>query len=251
MQESFLTRQHQIDLSSIIISHKWLHHSHKKEHFVIWSCCVSCWVVSGHSQDNKTTRLFVSITRGLSLLCGQRTIQRKDPDLGFLQVRLEKIDNITHKEKKNINQWMTLVKINTSLLSGGPQLSNFEPWEEKWIKKSLRFPTHSKPVLLRFLPLRQLCCGPHLFSCGERLLLQSMHWQEVSPNITGSAQKNVLRWLPQHRLSVTCDETTWALSFSVKAHSWDTVQEDEWSSLTFDSDVCCRPFCWADYNKRK
>lgn len=29
---------------------------------------------------------------------------------------------------------------------------------------------------------------PHLFSCGEQLLLQSVHWQEVSPNITGSAQ---------------------------------------------------------------
>lgn len=96
--------------------------------------------------------------------------------------------------------------------------------------------THSKPAPPRFLPFRQHCCGLHLLSCGERLLLQSVHWQEVSPNITGSAQKCVLRRLPQHTLSVTCDETAWAHSFSVKVRS---VNLGGWVK-SFDCDICRR-----------
>lgn len=67
------------------------------------------------------------------------------------------------------------------------------------------FYTHFK--LSHFQPFR-FCSELYLFPCGEGLLLQSVHRQEASPSITGSARKYVLRILPQHRLCVFCAETT-------------------------------------------
>lgn len=56
---------------------------------------------------------------------------------------------------------------------------------------------------------------PHLFSCGELLLRRACTGRKSFQYITGSAQKYVFKQLPQHRFSVTCDETTQA--FSVEA----------------------------------
>lgn len=91
----------------------------------------------------------------------------------------------------------------TIILFTGSKPFTFKP-PEGHMNKGLSGCTHSDTIrwCLSYLIYRQLRCGPPLFSCGERLLLQSRRGQEVRPNITGSAQTCVLRRHNADRVSL-------------------------------------------------
>lgn len=96
---------------------------------------------------------------------------------------------------KNIDKYLTEAnkRITHVLIGvgGGAQHGHTQPPEWRHELPSLADTPACAVALSTFQTTQAF--WPHLFSCGEQLLLQSVHRQEVSPNITGSAQIHALQ----------------------------------------------------------